>query len=328
MLWADVKKHFTLPEDVDENLLKGWTLSKMATQFQNFKKRLDKDFVKKGLTPNWNDYPKLQAHWDSFVEYKSSEQHAAKSVKNKALSEKKGSYNHRLGRGGYMVAIPKWKKMEEELMGRGIIPAVVEWPERSKYWFYARGGSINPDDGSLIVPPTLRQKAEELMQKIADVKAGKIKVDREIDELTLALRNPEHPGRYRGYGVVPWKYAFKRNVDTYRSHKRRREREEDKWRQQMEQRLKQQEDRMQEEIDRRLVARINEMAQTGALPAPIDPIISPSQHKSSCASTEAPDDNTAIVQVPVVRYPVDDICQRTPCELHKPFGNITVKVPT
>jgi hypothetical protein len=95
----------------------------------------------------------------------------------------------------------------------------------------------------------------------------------------------------------------------------------------MEQRIKQQEDRMQEEIDRRLDARINEMAQTGALPAPIDPVISPSQRRSSCASTEAPDANTAIVQVPVVRYPVDDICQRTPCELHKPFGNITMKVP-
>jgi hypothetical protein len=42
------------------------------------------------------------------------------------------------------------------------------------------------------------------MNKIEDVKAGKLKVDREMDELTMALGNPEHPGRCRGYGVVPW----------------------------------------------------------------------------------------------------------------------------
>ena len=33
MLWNDILEHFTLPEGVDTNLVKGWTLSKMATQF-------------------------------------------------------------------------------------------------------------------------------------------------------------------------------------------------------------------------------------------------------------------------------------------------------
>jgi hypothetical protein len=32
-LWNDVLKHFTLPEGVDANIVKGWTLVKMATQF-------------------------------------------------------------------------------------------------------------------------------------------------------------------------------------------------------------------------------------------------------------------------------------------------------
>jgi hypothetical protein len=35
-----------------------------------------------------------------------------------------------------------------------------------------------------------------------------VKVDREIDELTMALKNPEHPGRCRGFGVVPWKFGL------------------------------------------------------------------------------------------------------------------------
>jgi hypothetical protein len=55
-LWNDVLKHFTLPEGVDANLVKGWTLVKMTTQFQNFKKKLTRDFIKNNRTPNWDEY--------------------------------------------------------------------------------------------------------------------------------------------------------------------------------------------------------------------------------------------------------------------------------
>jgi hypothetical protein len=128
--------------------------------------------------------------------------------------------------------------MEEDLLAKGIILAVFDWPDRLKNWYYAHGGRLNPDDGTLEFPPTLREKAIESMKKIEDVKASRLKVDREIDELTLALGNPEHPGRCRGCRVVPWKFAFKGNIDSYRSRKRRRQREEEQWRQMMEQRLK------------------------------------------------------------------------------------------
>jgi hypothetical protein len=50
-----------------------------------------------------------------------------------------------------------------------------------------------------------------------------------MDELTMALGNPEHPERCRGYGVVPWKYAFKGNLNSYKSRKRIKEREEEHW---------------------------------------------------------------------------------------------------
>ena len=113
MLWVDIKKHFTFPEDVDDNLVKSWTLSKMATQFQNWKKKLSRNFIKKNLTPDWDTYPKLKNHCKSFVEYKKSEDHAKKSAQGKKSGSKKGEYNHRLGRGGYAVAIPQWRKMEE-----------------------------------------------------------------------------------------------------------------------------------------------------------------------------------------------------------------------
>jgi hypothetical protein len=68
----------------------------------------------------------------SFVEYKKSEFFAKKSAQAKNSASKKGEYNHRLGRGGYAVAIPKWKKMEQDLIAKGIISAVFHWPERSE----------------------------------------------------------------------------------------------------------------------------------------------------------------------------------------------------
>jgi hypothetical protein len=215
--------------------------------------------------------------------------------------------------------------MEQDLIAKGIISAVFHWPERSKNWYYAHGGRLNPDDGTLEFPPTLREKALELMNKTEDVKAGRLKVDKEMDELTMALGNPEHPGPCKGYGVVPWKYAFKGNLDSYKSRKRRKEREEEHWRQMMEQRLKEQEEKMQVEIERRLAVTISQIVQTRTLPeVPLDPVIRPSARKSSCASTEVapsacievapgactegPEEPRAIKGVPVddnQQYPVD-----------------------
>jgi hypothetical protein len=103
---------------------------------------------------------------------------------------------------------------------------------------------------------------------------------------------------------------------------------------------------MQVEIERRLVVTISQIAQTGALPGvPLDPVISPSSRKSSCASTEVapgacievapgactegPEEPRANEGVPVddnKQYPVDFLCPCTPCELHKSFGNITMQV--
>jgi hypothetical protein len=55
--------------------------------------------------------------------------------------------------------------MEEDLIAKGIISAVFHYPDGSKNWYYAHGGRLNPDDGTLEFPPTLRVKALELMKK-------------------------------------------------------------------------------------------------------------------------------------------------------------------
>jgi hypothetical protein len=96
----------------------------MATQFQNYKKKLTRDFIKNNRTLSWDEYLKIKVHWISFVVYKKSEFFSQKSAQGKKSVSKKGEYNHRLGLGGYAVAIPKWREMEQDLIAKGIISSV------------------------------------------------------------------------------------------------------------------------------------------------------------------------------------------------------------
>jgi hypothetical protein len=74
MLWTKLMVNFTLPPEVDpednaiEKKVKAWTLKKMAIQFKDFKKRLNLDYVEKGLTPDFKGATeKIKNHWDEFV---------------------------------------------------------------------------------------------------------------------------------------------------------------------------------------------------------------------------------------------------------------------
>ena len=48
ILWENVKEHFTIPEGLEAKV-KEWTLKKMATQFQTYKKNLEAQYTKKGI---------------------------------------------------------------------------------------------------------------------------------------------------------------------------------------------------------------------------------------------------------------------------------------
>ena len=60
--------------------------------------------------------------------------------------------------------------------------------------------------------------------------------NRENDELTRALGNPEHPGRTRGMGTIPWYEGFSDWNADYRTRARKKIAEEKKRKMEEEQR--------------------------------------------------------------------------------------------
>ena len=120
--------------------------------------------------------------------------------------------------------------MEDDLTARGIVLATFDWPQRVKHFFYAHGGSLNPEDGSLITSDDIREAANRLDEALKAMSEGSFKPDREKDELTYALGTPEHTGCVRGMGVVPWKHDFSADIETYRSRSRKKAEQEDKMR--------------------------------------------------------------------------------------------------
>ena len=53
---------------------------------------------------------------------------------------------------------------------------------------------MDPKTGKVILKASLKGADQELLDAIAAVKKGLFKPDRENNELTRALKNPEHPG--------------------------------------------------------------------------------------------------------------------------------------
>nr|AAX96557.1 transposon protein, putative, CACTA, En/Spm sub-class [Oryza sativa Japonica Group]ABA93243.2 transposon protein, putative, CACTA, En/Spm sub-class [Oryza sativa Japonica Group] len=282
MLWTTMLETFTLPAGTEDKV-KRWTLKKMVEQFQSFKGDLYQKYILKRQTPNIDTFPKLRDHSDEFVAYKTGEQGQAMMERNKENAAKK-KYHHHLGSGGYSVAMPKWEEMEASLIERGIELATANWPERSKFWYYAHGGTLNPADGSLVFSDQIREAARRLTDAVEASSQGTFRPDRDRDELTLALQTPEHPGRTRGKWVIPWKIGFKEDIHTYRSRMRSKRDTEAKIAD-LEFRVSSYELNMQEEVARKVDERMAAHRSHDLQPTIPPSMVSPSGNRSSCAST-------------------------------------------
>ena len=148
-------------------------------------------------------------------------------MKNKANAARKTQF-HRLGPGGYTMALPKWDKSEQEMEDAGVTPVTRNWPPRCRTWFYAHGGALDPKTCEVSRKASLKGAEQKIIDAIEEARRGVFTPKRENDELTRTLGNPEHPGRTRGKGVIPQYEGFSdwnadyRTVRERRSRRRRR----------------------------------------------------------------------------------------------------------
>jgi hypothetical protein len=84
---------------------------------------------------------------------------------------RKKQYHHKESSGGYRTGIPKWDKMKEDLLAKGIAPQSLDWPERAKRWFFAHGGKLDPEIGVSICAGALAVPAQRLLE-ILDASAS------------------------------------------------------------------------------------------------------------------------------------------------------------
>ena len=77
--------------------------------------------------------------------------------------------------------------------------------------------TLNQLDGNLVVPKHMQEVSRNLVAAIDEIQQGTFQPQRENDELTRALKNPEHPRRAYGIGVVPWKVAWAKD-SSYKTH--------------------------------------------------------------------------------------------------------------
>ena len=186
--------------------VKEWALKKMATQFQTFKKNIWNTYKEKQEAPIFTGtLEKHNYHWPAIKAYKESSEALERSEKNKANAAKK-EYHHVLGPGGYVTAAPKWEKRDADLIAKGIIPETKDFPERSKRWLYGHGAPLDPETGKLVPREKNKEKIQhvtkELVKAIGKVRDGTFKPDRENDELTLALGNPEKKDEHEAIAPI------------------------------------------------------------------------------------------------------------------------------
>src|SRR3954470_5497280 len=170
---------------------------------------------------------KVEAHWDQFVKNNESDEAKLRSEINKINAEKHKVF-HTMGTGGYKSASPKWDAFEKKLIAAGVTPVTIYFPPRCRSWLFGHGGKLDPKTGEVIIKASLKGADQEILNAIDDARNGIFIPERENDELTRALKNPEHPGRTRGVGIVPWYEGFAEYQDSYKSRARKKKLEADR----------------------------------------------------------------------------------------------------
>ena len=81
------------------------------------------------------------------------------------------------------------------MLDAGVTLVTLSWPSRSRTWFYAHGGTLDPKTCEVLERASLKDATNSLLVAIEEARTGMFTPNRENDELTRAPKNPEHPGR-------------------------------------------------------------------------------------------------------------------------------------
>nr|ABA98675.1 transposon protein, putative, CACTA, En/Spm sub-class [Oryza sativa Japonica Group] len=218
------------------------------------------------------------------------------------------------GTGGYTGKQAEWDKEDEAAAESNTLQVLADIPvQRTRNW--ARARMKKNSDGTLSFP---NPEDQVVYQKIVELNAERqasqevSSQKREDDILTKALGNEEHRGRTRGIGSnVPWKFGFPQYAWQYKKHKLSKAQKAARIKAQLREELKEE---LREELtaeplgmEARMEARIRDRS-TDATPGPVVQV-SPTQRRSSCASTETP------AEQPEGPAAVDHITEPTSCTL-------------
>jgi hypothetical protein len=77
-----------------------------------------------------------------------------------------------MGSGAYPTTIPKWKKAEQELIDRGLVPESLDWPERAKHWFFTHGGYLDLKTKKVMYGECIQAVAERFHQARSVAQSG------------------------------------------------------------------------------------------------------------------------------------------------------------
>jgi hypothetical protein len=117
----------------------------------------------------------------------------ARSNRMKELIQK-NKFKHRLGPGGYKVAISLWTKKEQELREARIPDPLEGCMLRMRNWIWGRS-RIDENEQLITSNSDITSAIENAKDLITKEKIGKFKLQRQRDQPSAPLETEEHQGR-------------------------------------------------------------------------------------------------------------------------------------
>jgi len=161
--------------------------------FRNYKSGLNSKLAKKGLDPT-KRYKISAGQWVVFLEQRSTEEFKALSEPNSELA-KRNKYHHNLGTDGYQRKLAQWEQEDEAQRAKGLPALPDQLGRRGSRWVHACVPAKEAKSGLSFSDPMVEEAAKNIFAVAAKQRAGEFKPQREKDVLTIALGNPDHPGR-------------------------------------------------------------------------------------------------------------------------------------